>query len=197
MAEHPLGHAGDRVDLADAVDLVAKKLHADGLSCPIGGIDLQRVAAHAVGVTDKVHVVALVANLRQFSHELVTLTLLSGAQRNHHVLIVDRVAQTVDARDRRNHDHIPPLRQRGRCAVTQALDLLVDGRILFNVGVRMGDIRLRLVVVVVGNEVFHGVFREKLAELRAKLRRKRLIVRQHERRPVHLRDDVCHGECLA
>ena len=94
------------------------------------------------------------------------------------------IAQTVDARHGRDDDHVPALGQRTRRAVAQTLDLVVDGGILFDVGIRLGNICLRLVIVIVGNEVFHGVFRKKLAELRAQLRGERFVVRQHERRAV-------------
>ena len=61
----------------------------------------------------------------------------------------------------------------------------------------MGDIGFRLVIVVVAYEIFHGVIREKLPELRAQLRRKRLVVGQHQSRPVQLFDDGSHGESFA
>ena len=61
----------------------------------------------------------------------------------------------------------------------------------------MGDVRLRLVVVVVRDEILHRVFREKFAELRAELRRERFVVRQHERGAVEVGNDVRHGERLA
>ena len=47
---------------------------------------------------------------------------------------------------------------------------------------RPGDVRLGLVVVVVGDEVLDGVFGEELAELVAELGGQRLVVRDHERR---------------
>ena len=61
----------------------------------------------------------------------------------------------------------------------------------------MGDIGLGLVIIVVGDEVFHRVLREKLLELRAQLRGEGLVVRQHERRPLDLFDDARHRERLA
>ena len=81
--------------------------------------------------------------------------------------------------------------------MAQALDLVVYGAVLFNKRIRMRNIRLGLIIVVVRNEVLHGVIREKLAKLRAQLRRKGLIVRQHERRAVQLFDNARHGEGLA
>ena len=81
--------------------------------------------------------------------------------------------------------------------MAQALDLIVDGGVLLDIGVGVGDVGLGLVVVVVGDEILHGVFREELLELAAKLRGEGLVVRQHERRAVEARDDVCHREGLA
>ena len=61
----------------------------------------------------------------------------------------------------------------------------------------MRDIRLRLVIIVIADEVFDRVFGEKLLEFTAKLRGKRFIVRQHKRRTVDARDHICHRESLA
>ena len=81
--------------------------------------------------------------------------------------------------------------------MAQALDLGVDGGVLLDEGVRVGDVRLRLIVVVVGDEVLHGVFREELPELLAQLGRQRLVVGQHQRGALHLLDDLGHGVGLA
>ena len=81
--------------------------------------------------------------------------------------------------------------------MAQAVYLVVDSAVLFDIGIGAGDIGLRLVVVVVGDEIFHGVIREKRAELGAELGGQRLIVGQHQRRAVALGDDVRHGKCLA
>ena len=81
--------------------------------------------------------------------------------------------------------------------MAQPVDLLVDGGVLLNIGVRVGDIGLGLVVVVVGNEVFHRVIREKLPEFAAKLGCQGLVVGQHQGWPVQLLDDGSHGEGLA
>ena len=81
--------------------------------------------------------------------------------------------------------------------MAQALDLSVDGGVLLDEGIRVGDVRLRLIVVVVGDEVLHGVFREELPELLAQLGRQRLVVGQHQRGALHLLDDLGHGVGLA
>ena len=64
--------------------------------------------------------------------------------------------------------------------MAQPVDLLVDRHLLVDERVRLLDVRLRLVVVVVGDEVLDGVVREQLAELLVQLGRERLVVGQDE-----------------
>ena len=76
----------------------------------------------------------------------------------------------------------------------QLVDLVVAARILLDVGVGPGQVGLGLVVVEVADEVLDGVVREELAEFRVQLGRKRLVVGQHQRRPLNLFDDRRHRE---
>ena len=77
------------------------------------------------------------------------------------------------------------------------VDLVVDRGLLLDIGVRLRHVGLRLVVVVVRHEVLHRVVREEAPELLVELRRQRLVVHHHERRPVHPREHLRHRERLA
>jgi hypothetical protein len=68
--------------------------------------------------------------------------------------------------------------------VAETIDLVVDRRVLLDVEVLRRDVGLRLVVVVVGDEVLDGRLGEELPELVAELRRQRLVVRDDERWPT-------------
>ena len=57
-------------------------------------------------------------------------------------------------------------------------------RVLLDVGVAPGQVRLGLVVVEVADEVLDRVLREELAELGVELGRERLVVGEDEGRPV-------------
>ena len=61
----------------------------------------------------------------------------------------------------------------------------------------MGDVGLRLVVVVVGDEILHRVIGEELPELGAQLGGQGLVVGQHQGGALDLLDDLGHGEGLA
>ena len=197
VLQHPLGLTGDGVDLRNAVDLVPKELHPDGVAVGVHRVNLHRVPPDPEHIALEGHVVAVVADLHQLPQQLIPWVLLPLPQGDDHVGVVDGVPQAVDAGHRRHHDDVPPLKEGCRGAVAQALDLGVDGGVLLDEGIRVGDVRLRLIVVVVGDEVLHGVFREELPELLAQLGRQRLVVGQHQRGALHLLDDLGHGVGLA
>ena len=80
--------------------------------------------------------------------------------------------------------------------MAQHVDLLVDRCRLGDISVADRNVSLRLVIIVIGDEVLDSVLGEELAQLVAELRRKRFVVGQHQRRPTRLGDDVGHRERL-
>ena len=76
-----------------------------------------------------------------------------------------------------NDDDVAPLEKSAGCAVAQLIDLVVDGGILLDICVRGRDVSLRLVVVIVGDKVFHRILREKFFKLTVKLCCQCLIMR--------------------
>ena len=60
-----------------------------------------------------------------------------------------------------------------------------------------GDVGFRRVVIVVGDEIFDGVFREEGGELAIELGGQRLVRRQHEGGALGGLDDLGHGEGFA
>ena len=54
-----------------------------------------------------------------------------------------------------------------------------------------------MVVVVVGNKIFHCILREELLKLAVELGGQRLVVGDDEGRLLQLLDYIGHGKCLA
>ena len=79
--------AGQRVDLDDALDLVAPELDAHG-DLLVGREDLERVAAHAELAAREVDVVALVVDVGQEAQHLVALARLALAQRHRDLVVL-------------------------------------------------------------------------------------------------------------
>ena len=113
------------------------------------------------------------------------------------LLVLLRRAEAVDARHRRDDDRVAAREQARRRRVAQPVDVVVPRAVLLDVEVGLRDVRLGLVVVVVGDEVLDRVRREELAELVAELRGERLVVRDHERGLLDLLDDPGHRRGLA
>ena len=81
--------------------------------------------------------------------------------------------------------------------MAQFIDLVVDFYLLLDISVGSRDIRFGLIIIVIRNEVFHAVMREKLPEFVAKLSGEGLIVRDDERGLTAPRYHVSHRESLA
>ncbi len=127
----------------------------------------------------------------------VAVDLLALGEEDGLLLVLLRRADPVDARHRGDDQHVAPRQERARGRVPQAVDVVVHRRVLLDVEVGLRDVRLGLVVVVVGDEVLDGGGREELPELVAELRRERLVVRDHEHGPLDLLADPGHRRRLA
>ena len=106
-----------------------------------------------------------------------------------------RNPQAVDAANRGHHNHVAPFKQRTRRRVTQHVNLFVDRCRLGDGGVTDRYVGLRLVVVVIGDEILNSVVGENsLSSLQ--LRCQGFVVSQHQRRSAGLGDDIGHRERL-
>ena len=123
--------------------------------------------------------------------------LLARLQREGHRRVGLDGADAVNARDGGDDDDVVALEQRAGRRMAHPVDLLVDRRFLFDIGVGARDVGLGLVVIVVRNEIFDGIVGKEAPELAVELRRERLVGRQDEGGPLRLLDDLRHGERLA
>ena len=188
--------ARDLVNLVDGLDLVPPELDADGM-VGVGREHVQRVAPHAEGAALLLVVVAVVLDVDELMDDLVAIHLLLLVDEHRHARVVHGAADAVDAAHRCHHDDVPPRQQSRGGRMAQLLHLLVDGGVLLDEGVGGGHVGLGLVVVVVADEVHHGVVGEELLQLGRQLGRQRLVRRHDERGLLHRLDGLCHGEGLA
>ena len=77
------------------------------------------------------------------------------------------------------------------------VNFFIDGGVFGNIRVRLWNVGLRLVVVVVGDEVLHRVFGKQSLEFPIKLGRQCFIGSNHQGRLLDLGYGVCHGKSLA
>ena len=75
--------------------------------------------------------------------------------------------------------------------------LVIYSGILFDIGIRGRNIGFRLIVVIVRDEIFYRVFREKLSELGTELRRESLVVGENKSRTVEIGDYIRHCKGFA
>ena len=172
--------AGDRVEVLQVLDLVAEQHHPVG-GLGVGGPDLERLPAHPERAASQRGVVTRVLDRDQLAQQPVAIDHLALVQRLQVLVVGLRRAEAEDAGHAGHDHHVAAGEQRRRGRVAQAVDLLVDGRVLLDVEVLAGDVGLGLVVVVVGDEVLDGVAREVGPELVAQLGGQRLVVGDDQR----------------
>jgi hypothetical protein len=189
------GVAGQRIDLADPLDLVAPELDPDGL-LGVGREDLDRVAADAERALLEADVVAAVLNPDQLTENVVPAPLLPPGDGDHELPVLDRVAQAVNGAHRGDDDHVIPLHQAGGGAEAETLDVLVDRGVLLDIDVGRRDVRLGLVVVVVRDEVLDRVAGQELPQLPVELGRQGLVVGQDQGGLAVVGDGVRQGHRL-
>jgi hypothetical protein len=170
---------------------------AQGLLAFVGREDLHHIAAHAEGAAGKIHVVALVLDLDQAAQDRIAPHLHASRQIDLHVEIGLGRADAVDARHRRDDDHIVPGEQGIGGRVAHAIDLFIDEGILLDEGVGRGNVGLGLVVVVVADKEVDRVVGKQALELAVELVGQGLVVRHHQRGPLSLGDHLRHGEGLS
>ena len=191
-----LDRAEQRIHLRERFNLISPQFDPVG-HVVVGREDLNHVAAHAKRSPAEVAVRALVEDIDQLARDVLALDLLALLEKQHHPVVRFRRSQAVDAAHRRNNQRIAALKQRTRRRQPQLVEFIVDGRFFFDIKISRRNVRLRLVVVVIGDEIFDRIVRKEVLELVVKLRRQRLVMRHHQRWTVHRLDHLRHGERLA
>ena len=189
--------ACDNIYLCDTVYLISEELHSYGSVCRICRKYLHHISPDTKLVSHKVYIVALILYTHKVGDKSVTGFLHTTADRHHHGLILLRVAEGVDTRNAGNDDNVTAFSDSGGSGMAELIYLVINGAVLFDINVLARHIGFRLIIVIVGHEIFHGIVRKKLLELRAKLSGKYLIMGKHQRRTVYPSNNVCHSKGLA
>ncbi len=188
--------AGQRVHVVERLDLVAEVLdpHREFL---VRRDDLDGVAADPERPAGECHVVAGVLHVDQQPQQPIPRNLITDIELHRAVQIGLRGAEAVDAGHGCHHDYVAARQQARRRRVSQPLHIVVDRAVLLDIGVGLRDVRLGLVVVVVGDEVLNGVVRQHLPQLVGELRGQRLVRRHHQCWPLQPLDQPGRGCRLA
>ena len=77
--------------------------------------------------------------------------------------------------------------------MAKLVNLIIDRAVLLDIGIARRNIGLRLVVIIVGDKIFHGIVREKLLKLTVKLTGQGLVVGDDQGWLVDFGNDLAHG----
>ena len=183
-----------RVNRGQPFDFVVPKLH------PYRVVSVGQMDVHRVPFDPKIPAFEVAhRSAVQAGHEAVKQVVSRDALphlKSHDIFVkLHGVANAVDAADARDHDDVASPTEQGRGGrQSQFFNFVVDLKVLLDVGVRRRNERLRLVVIVVADEVLDEVVGEKGLELAVQLSRQGFVVAQNQGGALGLGDDVRHGE---
>ena len=103
---------GQRIYLCNAVDLIAEKFDPQDIVTALRRIYLQHIPAYTETAAVKIQIIAVILDIDQLVDHVVSVLDHARAQGYHHVHIIVRATDTVNARYGCHNDNIPPLRQR-------------------------------------------------------------------------------------
>ncbi|MNI11489.1 hypothetical protein D3C73_646360 [compost metagenome] len=189
--------AGERVELGDRVDLVAEHRDAPCGIFKVGREDFNGVAADPERAADEIDVLALVLLGDEIGEQLALVEPVADFHLEGHRRVGFDRTDTIDAGDRCDDDAVVALQQRAGGGVAHAVDLFVDRRFLLDEGVGARHIGFRLVIIVIGDEIFDRVVREEILELGIELRGQRLVGREDDGGALGFLDHLGHGEGFA
>ena len=81
--------------------------------------------------------------------------------------------------------------------MAQLVNFIIYRRILLNISVCRRNIRLRLIVVIIGHKILYCIFRKEFPKFRTKLSSKSLIVCEDECRTIKSSNNIGHGKCFS
>ena len=193
-AKHLTGHY---VYFSNTVYLISEELHSDSCISRICRKYLHHISPDTKLVSHEIYIVSLILDTHKVSNKSVTGFLHTTTNRHHHGLILLRVTKGVDTRNAGDDNNVTAFGDSGGSGMSELIYLVINGAVLFDINVLARHIGFRLIIVIVGHEIFHGIVRKKLLELRTKLSGKYLIMGKHERWTVYPSNNVCHSKGLA
>ena len=143
------GSPAQRLDQSQGINLIPKEINAHSI-VRTAQINIHGAALGSEASARKLSFRAVVQRIHQLVEQRSLGYGLAHPQLHRLLMEVLRIAYSVKAADRTDYNHVPATAEQGaRSGKTQLLNLVIDGKILLNIGIRCRKISLRLVVVVV------------------------------------------------
>ena len=152
------------VYFVNAGNIFSFYLHAHGVK-PVRGKNVHIRPAHTEIAGNKFHFIAVILDFNQQSAQLRACHFHAFFKVHAQFAVTVRGAQVVNAGHGGHHNHVIARKQGGCGFQTQFVYMVIDGGIFFNIGVRLRDIRFRLVIIIIRNKIFHRIFGKKVFKL--------------------------------
>ena len=196
VVKNTFNFTGYRMDFGNSVNLIAEKFDSENLFVGICGANFDNVAANTKLIADKIHIVALILHVYKLIYDFVAVFFHSRAERKHHSSVIYRVAESIDAGNGSNDYYVASFGKSCGCGMAEPFDFVVYVACFFNISIGGSNICFRLIIIIIGNEIFNAVFGKKLFEFAAKLGGKSFVMGKNNGRAVYFFNYRSHCERL-
>lgn len=118
----------------------------------------------------KIHFISVIMVIEQLPDHFIPVLLHSRTEGDNHVQIILQTANYIDIGHARGNNHIPQLTHKRSDRQPQLVYLIIDRRILCDIGDGGWDVSFRLLVIILGNKVFRTmVYKRTFPILRMKV----------------------------
>ena len=156
---------GQWVEQLKAFNFVVKQLNAHCQFRVFCWKHIDGVTPNSKLSAAEILVIALVLHANELGDHIALPHFVARAQSHDHAVITFGLANAVNGRHSGHNDHVATLHQTFGARQTHLLNVLVDGGIFFNEQIALRHISLRLVVVVVANEILHCILGKEFPKL--------------------------------
>ena len=118
MGNNIFGFPRKWINLRNTVNFVTEKFNSYCSITCINGINFNNITSYSELISYKVDIVAFILNFNKLVNKLISVFLHPLTQRNHHITVVYRVTEGVNAGYTCNNNYIPSFRECRSCRVT-------------------------------------------------------------------------------
>ena len=136
MGQYALDLTCQGVYLRYAVNFVAEKFNSDCVFARLRREYFKHVSADSELVSNEIYIIALILYFNELVYNFIAALFHSGAERNNHAAVVNRVAQAVYTRHTGDNYNIAPFGERRGCGMAELVYFIIYSGILFDISVR-------------------------------------------------------------
>ena len=159
--------------------------------------DLKRITENSKHALFKIRCAPIKLKWNKMINEILEDIFLSDGQPQNTTKIFFLISNTIDTAHRSDDDDIFSGEKCLCRSMTETIDFIIDGRVLFDICIGFLDICFWLIVIVIADKIVDSILWEKFSKFLTKLSSESFIVSNYESGALDFLNNICHCEGLS